>query len=526
MNTVHSLFPSVPAILLLIGIAVELFCRIIRFFPARRPPPFLTFVVWAIRPWTLWALFNLIFRWRWDHGFNNRLTFPFYANPWPPDHGFAEAITRLLHSPTWILWMGLSIFLTLAIVSLLTWTLRSSKPSRLWLSLPGLYVLAVALHLSLACMPHGAWTDQGRSGSLLAAWHNTGSTMLHVIPRIQSTHDFLSRFQEIQPKLRSSIHGLSHPPFASLSLNWIGQVMGIQENNILLPDVRLRYAIGLTLFGALNLLLLFFLGRSLFDAQTGFLTAVLWTTAPAVSAYATFAQDSIYALFFNSALLLSWHVVHSQRRTLLWATLLGIDFFVIIFMNYSWCLATTLFALFALATGIRHRWGIRDAALRLLLPLCVMTLLTAAFLAYFRLNYWAMYQYSNQFVIQWYPMSGIYQWTMALIGGQFDLFLLLGSVTTSAFASTLFAHLRTTQLREPRVQFLLIVLAVYTLPLLFGPNCLKMETARCWIWVASLPLAFAASRLLHMPHRIFILGTPIVSSLTYAVLRLFLDFGT
>ncbi len=521
---VHSLFPSVPAFLLLLGIAVESLCLATRFFLARPLPPFLKLIVWALRPWSLWAIFNLIFRWRWDQGFNNRQTFPFYANLWNPGEGFSEAITRLSQSPVWILWMSLSILITLAIAGLLVWTLRS-KPSRLWLSLPSLYVLAIALHLSLASMPHGAWTDQGRSGSLLAAWNQPGSTMLHVMPHIQSTHDFLSRFLDIQPKLRSSIHGLSHPPFASLSLDWIGQVMGIQEKNIRLPEVRLRYAIGLTLFGALNLLILFFLGRSLFDSKTGFLTAVLWATAPAVSAYATFAQDSIYALFFNSALLFSWHVVHSQRRTLLWAILLGLDFFVLIFMNYSWCLATTLFALFALATGIRHRWGIRDVALRLLLPLTFMTLLATAFLAYFRLNYWAMYQYSNQFVIQWYPMSGIYQWTMALIGGQFDLFLLLGSITTSAFASTLIAHLRMSSLREPRVQFLFIVLFVYALPLLFGPNCLKMETARCWIWVASLPLAFAASRLLLMPHRIFMWATPIVSVLTYALMRLFLDFG-
>ena len=521
--TLH-VFPSVPAFLFLLGIALELFSLAARFFPARRPLPFQQFVLWALRPWTLWALFNLIFRWRGDQGFNNRSTFPFYANPWPPDEGLAPAILRLLHSSAWIGWMGLSLLLALAIVGLLAWHLRS-KPSRPWLSLATLYILAVALHLSLACLPHGAWTNQGRSGSLLAPWHIPGSTMLHVMPRIQSSPDFLNRFLEIQPKLRASIHGLSHPPLASLSLHWIGQLMGIRERNIYSPEVRLRYAIGLTLFGALNLLVLYFLGRHLFDAQTGFLTAVLWTTAPAVSAYATFAQDSIYALFFNLALLFSWHVLHSGKHTFLWAILLGLDFFVLVFMNYSWCLATTLFALFALASGIRHRWNLRAIALRLLLPLSIMTLLSLAFLARFHLDYWAMYQYSHQFVILWYPMTGIYQWTMALIGGQFDLFLLLGSIPASAFASSLLRNLRIPHLREPRVQFLLIVLGVYALPLLFGPNCLKMETARCWIWVASLPLAFAASRLLLMPHRIFVFGTPFVSVLTYAVLRLFLNFG-
>ena len=113
---------------------------------------------------------------------------------------------------------------------------------------------------------------------------------------------------------------------------------------------------------------------------------------------------------------------------------------------------------------------------------------------------------------------------MALIGGQLDLFLLLGSVTCSAFVAALL-RLGKAKFGEPRVIYLAILLSVFALPLLFGPTCLKMETARCWNWIASLPIAFAAARLLDMPHRVFAYGAPVVSVLTYIAMRLFLNFA-
>ncbi|NLG34170.1 MAG: hypothetical protein GX548_02320, partial [Lentisphaerae bacterium] len=129
-----------------------------------------------------------------------------------------------------------------------------------------------------------------------------------------------------------------------------------------------------------------------------------------------------------------------------------------------------------------------------------------------------------RFVNEWYPFTGAYQWIMAFLGGQIDLWLLLGSVTASALA-VLLARFRWKCLRDPRVTYLAIILGVFALPLLFGPNCLKMEAARCWIWVATLPLLFAA-RLLHRMPRLFVYGAPAVSVLTYAAMRLFLDFAT
>ena len=478
-------------------------------------------MAWILRPWTVWAFFNLFFRWRWDQGFNDRRTFPFYAILWNKEESFKEALARLAHAPG-LPWLGAAAVLLLAMVLLLAWVMRRN-PARSWPALGGLYVLAIGLHLSLACLPNGARSEPGRTGSLLAAWNNPGSTMLYALPLIQDSHDYFRRFPEIQPKLRRTIHGLSHPPGASLSLHWIGRAAGVRSRDIRDPANRLRYTVGLVAFGALNVFAIFALGRAAFGARAGFLAATLWATAPAVVAYAPFAQDSAYAVFFNLALWLGWQTATAPRRTGWWGFLLGLDFFALILMSYSWCLATSIFALFALAVGGRNRWRPREYAARIVFPLAVMTALAAAFLAYHRLDYWAMYRYASQYVNQWYPFTGPYQWILALLGGQIDLWLMLGSVTCSAFAVALF-RLRKPDFREPRTIYLLIVLGIFALPLLFGPNCLKMEAARCWIWVGSLPLAFAADRLLRAP-RLFAWGAPAVSALTYAVMRLFLDFA-
>lgn len=525
MNAWSNLFPSVPAWVAIIGLGFEGFRLALRRMDRWRNASLLAFATWTIRPWTLWAFFNLIYRWRWDQGFHNRRTFPFYANSWIEEETFGQALSRIAHAPGAPLWGGVALAILLAMLLLLAWALRR-KSARIWPAVAGLYALAIGLHLSLASLPNGAWNGDGWSGSLLSSWNAPDATMLYAIPHIRSSQDYFKRFLHIQPSLSITVHGLSHPPGASVSLYWIGNWMGVKGKNIRDAEVRLRYALGLAAFGALNVFAIFLIGRSLFDARTGFLAATLWASAPSVSAYITFAQDSVYALFFNLALLLGWHVVHAERRStsVLWGTLLGADFFVMVMMNYSWCLATTIFVLLALAIGRRRKWRMGEYAVRACWPLTLMTLLAAAFLISYHLDYLAMYRCSSEFVNQCYAgITGPYQWIMALIGGQIDLFLLLGSVTCSAFLVAL-ACLRKSSFADSRVVYLAIVLGVFLLPILFGPKCLKLETSRCWIWVVSLPLVFAADRLLRMPTRLFVYGAPAVSVLTYAGLRLFLEF--
>lgn len=523
MNDWSRLFPSVPAFLAIAGLGFELGWLVAKRLGRPGNHPAMTWTAWILRPWTIWAFFNLFYRWRWDQGFNDRRTFPFYAILWNPEESFAEALARIVQYGPSLFWLGAVAVFLLAMLLLLAWVVRRN-PSRIGPALGGLYFLAIGLHLSLACLPDGARDQPDRPGSLLAAWNNPSSTMLYAMPQVSSSRDYFSRFLDIQPQLKHTIHGLSHPPGASLSLYWIGKGMGVKGESIYSLTDRLRYSIGLTAFGALNVFLLFALGCRLFDARTGFLAATLWATAPAVAAYATFAQDSTYAVFFNLALLLGWQTATAPKRAGLWGIALGVDFFALILLNYSWCLATAIFAGFALVIGVRNRWRLCEYAARIAVPLGVMAALAAAFLAYHRLDYWAMYRYASQYVQSWYPFTGPYQWIMALLGGQIDLWLMLGSVTCSAFAAALL-RFRKPDFREPRTIYLLIVLGVFALPLLFGPNCLKMEAARCWIWVASLPMAFAADRLLRMPHRFFAIGAPAVSALTYAAMRLFLDFA-
>lgn len=483
-----------------------------------------TFAAWALRPWTAWAFFNLFFRWQWEAGFNERLTFPFYAIPWTKGESFAEGLLRIWTAPNSIPWLLAALAGAAAICALLYGFLLK-RPRRAWPSLALLVGLAVSLHVSIACLPNADWSDPNRTSSLMAAWNRAGSTMLYSVPHVKSSGDYFRRFPEIQPKLRTTIHGLSHPPAASLSLYWIGRAMGLEKGaNVRLPEVRLRYSLGLVLFGAINACVLFCLGRSLFGAPAGFLAATLWATAPSVASYASFAQDSVYAVFFNLSLWLGWQTATADRRPAVWAFLLGCAFFAMVFLSYSWCLATTIFALLAAFMGWRNRWNRSGWLVRAAAPLAVMAVLSAAFLAWHRLDYWAMYRFANQYVVQWYPFTGPYQWTMALVGGQIDLFVLLGGVACSAFVSALLGFRRQGPV-DPRRAYLAIVLGVFSLPLLFGPNCLKMEAARCWIWIASVPLAFAAERLLRMPSRWFAVGAPAASAAAALALRLFLDFG-
>ena len=525
MNESAPLFPSVAAGLAAFGIAFELIRFLFLAATRRSPSPFLSFFTWALRPWTIWALFNLVYRWGWAPRLNNYRTFPFFANPWIQDEPFRDALLRIVHSPGLPVWGWVVPSLLIAILLLLAWTLRRPSSARIWPALFGLYLLAIALPLSQASLPDGAWNEEGPGGSLLVPWNDAGSTMLYAMPRIQSTRDYLERFEHIQPSLKMTVHGLSHPPAASLSLFWIGKVMGVKGKDIRLPAVRLRYAIGLTAAGALNVFVLFLIGRALFNAKTGFLAATLWATAPSVSAYITFAQDSVYALFFNLAFFLIWRTVQAERlsSSLRWGTLLGADFFMMVMMNYSWCLMTTLFVLFLWAARLRTPWTLRETVLRAGWPLALMTLLTALVLLTYHLDYWAIYRFSNEYVSGCYArLNTPYRWIMALVGGQIDWLLMLGSLTCSAFFATL-VRFRKHSLADPRILFLALALAIYALPLLFGPKCLKLETTRCWIWMASLPLAFGAHRLLQMP-RLFVYGAPAVSVLTYMILRLFVEF--
>jgi len=102
---------------------------------------------------------------------------------------------------------------------------------------------------------------------------------------------------------------------------------------------------------------------------------------------------------------------------------------------------------------------------------------------------------------------------------------MMGSATCSFFLAGAGAALRRKPL-EPATVFLLIILGVFALPLLFGPNPLKMETARCWNWILAVPLAFAANRIMQLEKaEVLLPAVTAVSGTTYLLMRLYLDFA-
>lgn len=483
---------------------------------------------WALRPWAVWAAVNALFRWQAARGnsFNNPLTFPFFANPWREGLPLRQVLGELIAKPTLWLWGTVTLLLLAALLGVILLGLRQAAGSRraTWSALAAMVVLAIGLDFSIACLPDGARLDEEYRGSLLSCW-SAHATMLYAVPHIQSSRHYLTHFLEIQPGLRGTVHGLSHPPGASLAMYWIGQVMGVGGGDIRRDAVRLRYAIGLTCFSALSILLLYALASALFDdRRTGLLAAALWLAAPSVLAYSTFAQDGLYAVFFMASLLCTWKSAMAPRHHWPWMLLQGLLFFALTMLNYSWCLMTTIFALFTLCRARQCSWSRRELAWRGIPPLALMTLLTGGLLLACRLDYWAMYRCSSAYVAKWYNYANGYQSLIALIGGQIDLFLLMGSITCSAFAVGLWGTRR--ELTHPRSLLLGLVLSILALPILFGPPCLRLETARCWNWATAIPFAFAADVLLRQSApRTYAACAVALSVLTYTGLRLFVNFA-
>ncbi|MDD5707327.1 MAG: hypothetical protein PHR35_15495 [Kiritimatiellae bacterium] len=253
---------------------------------------------------------------------------------------------------------------------------------------------------------------------------------------------------------------------------------------------------------------------------------MLWVTAPTTLTYATFEQDTVYVVFFTLALWLSWLAASGAERPPVAVPLaLGVVLATLVMLNFSWCVMTTIFAVFCLMTGSRRHWSRIDFGLRTVLPLAVMTLLAGALCWHYRLDYLAIYRVASDYVRQWYRFDGPHQWLQAFIGGQMDLWLMMGSVALSAFLAGERRLQRAGTFALPRL-YLLAILGVFMLPLLFGPHPLKMETARCWNWMLPVPIAFAAFELSrHHAARLLLPGAVAVAGLTHLTMRLFLNFS-
>ncbi len=520
---------AIPSLMVISWLLFE----VVRFIRTRKNKQTNKILGWILRPWSAWAIVNLIYQLNPGKGLDVMDTaptftswiFPIFLAPWNRGESIEDIFTRLATTPTVYIWGVAVVLLTVLMVMLIKSTLSGNIVGfkKLSLVLLGAYLLVIALQLSIASLPNGPFDSEDRKGSLLSCW-KAHSTMLYSVPFVKTKGHFLRHFKEIQPRLRFTIHALSHPPGGVLSMYYIGRIVGAGGMNIRLDSTRIRYTLGMTFFAALNIFILFWMGKSMFgNNKAGVIAALLWSTAPAMMAYSNFSQDGLYAVFFNLSLLLTWRIGMSNKNRYTEMVILGLTFATIIFMNYSWGLVTTIFATFMIYRAISTKWRLSDLAIRGIVPLAVMTVVAGAILLHYKMDYFAFYEVSSCYVKKWYQYDTIYQKVISWAGGQVEIWLFMGAVSCSAFFSSIYARKKEKKW-NPQLIFLTIILTVYALPVLFGPTCLRLETSRCWLWVTSVPACFAAYHLLTQKRpRLFATAAILFSIGSYSLIRLFLD---
>ena len=445
------------------------------------------------RPWLAWSVINAAYLMS-EATFNTPSTFPFFANPWQPERSWQVFLRELAASPAFWFWSASAWGLGAGIVGLGRWSLFKASQTAVRPALAAAALLAVASPLVFACVPLGAQDPLQDKGSLLTPWFKSGGTMLYAMPLVKSTTHYLENFEAVQPRLRISIHGASHPPAASLSLYWLGRLAGARED---IARDKLRYAIALTCFNALAVFAMFILARAVSgDARTGLLAALLWMAKPAALAHNTFAQDGVYTVFFILALWLAWKTVTDAKATRTVMISLGAALYALTMLTFSWCIVAAAFAVFLLAESWRRKRPARDTMVRLCAPLALAGLFLATTCAAFGFNYFRIYFEASSFVLGWYRFDTPGLWVLALAGGQVEWLVMLGAVVASVFVFQIVPAWLKRPIGAPEL-YGTIVMAMYVLPLLLGPDPLKMETSRCWSWVAALPIAAVAHYLLH-----------------------------
>ena len=477
---------SFPVILLAVWVIVE---ALPFAFRGLRPSRGWTVTAWSLRPGALWAAYNIVFRYFAELGLNERSTFPFAFEQWHARDGWSTCFTRFIHSEAFWFWSAVVLLLGILFAGVCHWILSSPLTrTRVALALGALILLNIAMPLAYDCLPEGAEDPLENKGSFLSAWFHSGFTMLYCMPHIKSKGDYLRHFEEIQPRLQASIHGVSHPPGASLALYWLGKPFGATQR---IGRDRLRYALATTTFASLALLSIFLLGYSVTGStRTGLMAAALWAVKPAALAYNTFAADPVYTVFNILCLAFIWRVVTSPRRP--WGALLalGLTLYVQSMLNFNWILFAGLFGIFLTLQAVIHRWRLQEWFLRTAIPAALVFGLLIWTCVSYHLDYWAIYQYALSYTHRFYHMETAYKWLMSLIGSPIDLFLLSGSLTAYLFWRH-FPQEASRRVTEPLTLFLLTLLGVYLFTAV-SVNILKMESSRVWAWVTALPIVYVA----------------------------------
>ncbi len=504
--------------------------------PSSRLVTWSSLFIWYVRPWLAASIVNIVFRLA-KYGFSNCRTYPFYANPiWP--HSSYSIWQNIARIPSF---EGVWPWLPIASLIAMLFTLLAVFVSRLSARRPklvhlcpivfSLYATVVFFVIAIGSLPNGFYTGEGQRSSFIGYWHDPGSTMLYAIQYMRPTpKKYVQNFPAIQEeRLGLTIHAKSHPPVASLFVRWIGALAGVDvadRNSYREAPVRLRYALGQTVVSALNAVIVFLIGACMFDRRTGLFAAMLWGVAPSVGNYASFAPDMNYALFFHGSLLFTWLIATapSWKKSLFYAIPLGLCFTMLILMNFSWCIVTTDFAVFVAATGILSRRGWKDTALRAIPSLTAMTLFALWTFHHYKIDYLTIYRNSSRHVSGFYHHDTLFESFVTLVGGQVEWLFLLGPLVCAGFFIAI-RHFRANRTHTEQVLFALVLLAVFAIPVLFGPACLKSEVARCWIWMAAVPIILSARFFLEKASAPQCAAVVFSSAATTMLMRLFVTLA-
>jgi hypothetical protein len=477
-------------------------------------------MAWFFRPLALWGLYNSVVRYFESYGFNDRTTFPFAFAPWHDNELWGVTFRNLAQSQDFWMWSTAVFLLGALFIMVCRWFISTPMTrTRISLALGWLVLLNIAMPLAYNCLPDGAADPLENKGSFLNAWFDSGNTMLYCMPHIPNKSQYLKHFGEIQPSLRASIHGVTHPPGASLALYWLGKPFGATQA---IGRDRLRYMLGTTVFAALAVLAVFFLGRVVTGSPViGLMGAALWAVKPATLAYNTFAPDTVYTVFNILCLAFIWLVATVPKRP--WGAMagLGTTLYVLTMLNFNWILFGGIFGLFLTLQAWHERWTIQEWCIRWMVPAGLMGAALLWTCVSYHMNYWTIFRTSLDYTRGFYQMANAYQWIIAMIGGPLDLFLLSGSVVAFLFWRRFPVEAKRA-IHSPLVIYLLSLLAVYLVTAL-SVNILKMESSRVWAWVTALPLVFVAQVLHRSTHpRFYFLMAIARAMLQYYAMQLFL----
>lgn len=475
---------SAPVLLLAAWGLAELAARLAR---RSEGPRFWTGVAaWSFRPLAVWAVANLVFRLFAPWGFNDRATYPFYFSAWRRDETWGAWAQRLAVNPEFWRWSLIALLLVALLLLLCRRVLDpAARPAFVRLALAPLVALSAALTVSFNALPEGMTDPMSQQGSFLYEWFESGNTMLYCMPHVRYTGRYMRHFDDVQPGLKASIHGVTHPPGASLALYWAGKAFGAQAR---IGRDRLRYALAHIAVSSLSVLAMFVLGWFVLGSERlGFLAAALWAVKPATLAYHAFAPDSIYSIAYLLVLAFAWKVVTSIRPP--WGGMagLGLALYALSWLNFNWPLTVAMFGAFLLAHAAVTKRRFAEWALRGAVPVALALALLIATCLVYRLNYIAIFRYALEYHHGYYKDLGqAYRWVMALLGGQIDIYLLSGTLCVYLFWRRFPGEIR--RGLTPEVLFVLAVLGLHLAVSAGLGNGLKVEAARIWGWIAALPL--------------------------------------